>query len=683
MDMDRTWIFVGEEFYNEEERSFLELCRSKYRHNEVKGIFAKVVKNDTEVFERLFELRFSTESYRVPCWIWGEWITPFISSIWPENPKDNISRTLDTYRCNQWIERVLSEPFITPDFYRSHEGQLKDISTFEILMLIGNSKASGILSVARPDGMEAKFEFSKGYLQGAYARGIIGTEALYDFISWKNGIYVWKANDYDKTLEDYKINPPVGVLKILGEYHKLLRDNIHIFKIVNSFNTLIELKPSHCALDDPADPFFEHYTKICKMLSQQHMSIDSLIKLSTVSPLRTLVFVNRIISLGDATPIISEEPGSTYDSTYVARIDSFPENFPLKRHKVLVVDDAPFFLKVLSRMLEKDGRFEVVATAKDGAECLELLKTSDPDIITLDLEMPVLDGLSALKRIMIQNPKPVVVLSAFTGESSRMTYEAFKFGAVDVIEKPKNFTLRDMEQNTKEILDRVFRAANVQLEEIRYLRKSSSSYSHGVSSSTITSEDKIFVGILGSGSFSHFIKIMFLLDSIDWDAPVIFLTPIRFGALKELIKYIQMDCEKPMELVTQTPVPIRKGWFYICPQDIPSVVSTPDGGKTVFVHSKDDEKLSLVDSDKILYSLLASLWNVFGSHAIVSCISGLEEHTEVFEQYVRKGMILFYLDPSKCLYPGLSIKLRERNLGNPVKGLEHLIDEWQAITTVN
>ncbi len=90
-----------------------------------------------------------------------------------------------------------------------------------------------------------------------------------------------------------------------------------------------------------------------------------------------------------------------------------------------------------------DSRFEIVGVAHDGVEALALIEKLKPDVVTLDIQMPRMDGLTALKHIMIRDPRPVVVLSAFTKQTSRLTYESFKYGAVDVCTKPSKGDLSD------------------------------------------------------------------------------------------------------------------------------------------------------------------------------------------------------------------------------------------------
>ncbi len=107
--------------------------------------------------------------------------------------------------------------------------------------------------------------------------------------------------------------------------------------------------------------------------------------------------------------------------------------------KVLVVDDSAFMRKSLSIMLESDPAIEVIATALDGLDGLNKVKNLKPDIITLDIEMPRMDGLTALKHIMKQSPTPVIMVSSLTTEGADETLKALDLGAVDFIPKASSF----------------------------------------------------------------------------------------------------------------------------------------------------------------------------------------------------------------------------------------------------
>ena len=103
--------------------------------------------------------------------------------------------------------------------------------------------------------------------------------------------------------------------------------------------------------------------------------------------------------------------------------------------KVLVVDDSAFMRNVLSKMLESDPGVKVIGTAADGFEAVEKAAALGPDVITMDVEMPGMDGIEALKRIMAENPAPVIMLSSQTSEGARVTLHALELGAVDFVSK--------------------------------------------------------------------------------------------------------------------------------------------------------------------------------------------------------------------------------------------------------
>jgi len=104
--------------------------------------------------------------------------------------------------------------------------------------------------------------------------------------------------------------------------------------------------------------------------------------------------------------------------------------------KVLVVDDSSLMRRLITRLLEEDRNIKVIDTAADGEEALRKIDSLKPDVVTLDVEMPVLDGLATLGRVMRSSPLPVVMLSAHTTEGARATMQALTLGAVDFVAKP-------------------------------------------------------------------------------------------------------------------------------------------------------------------------------------------------------------------------------------------------------
>ncbi len=113
---------------------------------------------------------------------------------------------------------------------------------------------------------------------------------------------------------------------------------------------------------------------------------------------------------------------------------------------VLVVDDSRVLTKIVSRILERDPFIKVVGTAGNGSEAIEMVEKLKPDVVTLDIEMPVMNGIEALKHIMATTPLPVIMLSTLTKDHADITIEALALGACDFVTKDfSNSLLSDKE----------------------------------------------------------------------------------------------------------------------------------------------------------------------------------------------------------------------------------------------
>ena len=108
----------------------------------------------------------------------------------------------------------------------------------------------------------------------------------------------------------------------------------------------------------------------------------------------------------------------------------------MSRIRVLVTDDSAFMRQVVTRALEADSRFEVVGAAGSGAEAIELCRKLRPDVVTMDFNMPGMNGAEATRHIVSERPTPVVMLSAHTQQGAKETLLALDAGAVDFVPKP-------------------------------------------------------------------------------------------------------------------------------------------------------------------------------------------------------------------------------------------------------
>lgn len=138
--------------------------------------------------------------------------------------------------------------------------------------------------------------------------------------------------------------------------------------------------------------------------------------------------------------------------------------------KLLIVDDSKILRDSVTRIFENDKDVEIVGLATNGREALDLVKQHRPDVITLDIRMPEMDGVTALKHIMIRYPTPVVMLSSLTMEGAAVTFDALRYGAVDFIAKPSAVDGEDVTAQESEIRNKVKFASVVEVEAIKYIR---------------------------------------------------------------------------------------------------------------------------------------------------------------------------------------------------------------------
>ncbi|MBY0222040.1 protein-glutamate methylesterase/protein-glutamine glutaminase [Sporosarcina aquimarina] len=134
-----------------------------------------------------------------------------------------------------------------------------------------------------------------------------------------------------------------------------------------------------------------------------------------------------------------------------------------KKKRVLVVDDSAFMRKLISDMLNRHPMMEVIGIARNGQDAIEKVKELKPDVVTMDIEMPVMNGLQALKEMMDHHPVPVVILSSTTKHNTENAVLAIEYGAVDVIAKPGGAISLNLHEIEREIVEKVFAASNVRI----------------------------------------------------------------------------------------------------------------------------------------------------------------------------------------------------------------------------
>lgn len=140
-------------------------------------------------------------------------------------------------------------------------------------------------------------------------------------------------------------------------------------------------------------------------------------------------------------------------------------------YNILVVDDSVFMRRIISDLISENPQYNIIGTAKNGQEAIEQVKLLRPDAVTMDVEMPIMNGLDALQRIMAEQPTPVIMLSSLTEEGASETIKALEWGAVDFIRKPSGSISLDLYKVKQLLHEKLHMAVRTKLRSFQPIQK--------------------------------------------------------------------------------------------------------------------------------------------------------------------------------------------------------------------
>lgn len=203
---------------------------------------------------------------------------------------------------------------------------------------------------------------------------------------------------------------------------------------------------------------------------------------------------------------------------------------------VLIVDDSAFMRKVLSDILSEDPEINVLETASNGDEAINKTSLLRPDVITMDVEMPKLDGINTVKRIMKNYPTPIIMISAYTKKGAYKTIEALEAGAVDFVEKPGGTISLKIRNVKQEILEKVKIAKDVNLPGLK--RKNSK-----IKWSNLKTEIKTLIIIAASTGGPQSIYVLLSQLPKNFPSSIIIIQHMPEGFTNAFAKRLNEKCK--------------------------------------------------------------------------------------------------------------------------------------------
>lgn len=313
--------------------------------------------------------------------------------------------------------------------------------------------------------------------------------------------------------------------------------------------------------------------------------------------------------------------------------------------KVLVVDDARFMRKAISDMLAADPILQVVGAARNGEEGLSMIKRLRPDVITLDMDMPVMDGLSAVRHIMIESPLPIVVLSSLFTDGA-ITFEALRLGVVDFVPKPSGAISRDIHVVQKHIVNRIKMAGSVHLDNIRRVRLLTAPHATGIPGGSNRPSLNFLLAIGTTlGGPNTVIRLLSQLPA-ELPAAVVVLQEISPQILEAFAR--QFDREVPWTIaVAEAGRRIEPGVCYIGSNTDPVGIQLDGSGRPCLVPAPADANP--------LDHLFSTAAEAFHHQTIGLLLSGVgDDGAAGFAKIREAAGVTIAQDTNCCVYPNLT-----------------------------
>ena len=314
--------------------------------------------------------------------------------------------------------------------------------------------------------------------------------------------------------------------------------------------------------------------------------------------------------------------------------------------RVLIVDDSSMMCRIIKDLLAVDDGIEIVGTANNGEEALAQIDALKPDLITLDVNMPVMDGSTALKHIMIKNPCPVVIISSIGNRSQSNVIDFLRLGAVDFINKPVKSA--DLAEQQERLITAIRTAAKAEIHNFQRAKppKLIPSLDSPLSDDRPPAQFAIINS--GVGGYAELIKLVSTLPA-DMGLCVVALQAMPEGFVTPLSEYLNQRSQADVRPLTGT-VPLQKGGCYLGTHNQARKLSAQNGQ----IRLAPACETGIEGVTEAAFSvLLNSARHVLGaSPPLVVLLSGADvENVEALKQHKESGGRIISQRISACMVP--------------------------------
>ncbi|HLP29740.1 MAG TPA: chemotaxis response regulator protein-glutamate methylesterase [Geothrix sp.] len=321
-----------------------------------------------------------------------------------------------------------------------------------------------------------------------------------------------------------------------------------------------------------------------------------------------------------------------------------------RKRRVLIVDDSALVRQVLAGILSRHPMLEVVGVAKDPYEARERIKELDPDVLTLDVEMPRMDGLTFLGKLMKGHPMPAVMLSSLTAKGTSTALDALDLGAVDVIGKPAMDQAKGLEAMGAEIAETVYAAslARVQGRPQAPRQEGAAAPSPLAPLAVRAKSGRSLIAIGASTGGTEALRQV--LEALPGNLPPIAVVQHMLpGFTEAFASRLDRGCRARVK-VAEDGEPLKTGTVYFAPNEIHLSVARGGGGLLALLAGADRVSRHLPSVDV----LFASAAEACGPHALGVILTGMgDDGARGLLQMRQKGARTLGQDEATCVVYGM------------------------------
>jgi two-component system chemotaxis response regulator CheB len=349
----------------------------------------------------------------------------------------------------------------------------------------------------------------------------------------------------------------------------------------------------------------------------------------------------------------------------------------MSRIRVLVVDDSALMRKVIPQMLEADSSIEVVGTAMDGTFCLKKIEELQPHVVTLDLQMPGMNGIDTLKEIMRRHPLPVIVVSSHSTEGASVTLKALGLGAFDFVAKPHDATAH-MAETASQLITKIRMAAGAKIVRPGTLSTLAARPEKiSISKSGPPPSKLVAIGISTGGPQA----LEFLLAQLPADFPgsIVIVQHMPEGFTEMFARRLDEVCSLRVKEAQSGDI-LEGGRVLICPGSRHIKVKRMSRGDIVVLNDEPRVNGHRPSVDVLFHSVAEE----YGQHAISVLMTGMgDDGAEGLGAVKKAGGLTIAQNEDSCVVFGMPKAAIERGYATRVIALDVLPATLQTLCVRN